>query len=649
VGREAETAELRRLVTAEQLTTLVGPGGVGKTRLAAQVARQVRADWSGGVFFVDLASLRDPDLVSTRLAEVVGIPEQPGRPTIDYIVDAFESRRLLIVLDNCEQLLDACAALSDALLQSCPDLSLLATSREPLGVEGERLFRLSPLATPEPTSSENLALIAEADAVRLFVERGALQRPGFQLDKSTAGTVAAICRALDGIPLAIELAAARLRSMSLFEIESRLADRFALLTGGNRTASKRHQTLRSLIDWSYQLLEPPEQVMLQRLSVFAGGWTLGIAEEVCGDGRLPRERIAETLGALVDKSLVEVETTGRVTRYRLLETIRHYAAERLSESGETLQVSASHAGAYLSLVEQAAPMLRTSAQADWLVRLDADIGNIRVASDTFRATADRTEDLLRLVAAQRWYWDIRGRYQEGIDLAQTALASAGPSHRAQLRDEALLCLLRLKTWSGELAGMEHPIEETLGLVRSSGDEATLSEVLSLGLYWRFIRGESGAGLASMAEESIACARRSGDQHTLGRVLAIASIGLLPRDAVFAGHQEAVDIFRSIGDRHWLGVALNNLASVEIDAGMVVPARAHLQEAVGIVTQFLGDSSMLAMLILNSGTLAVLEGDLAAAARHFAESFGMAERVGSRSVRAISIGCGSSGVTMRRVG
>lgn len=638
IGRDTEATEVGRLVATTPLTTLVGPGGVGKTRLAIRIAHEAMADLPDAAWFVDLAPVRDPDLVPTRVAEVLGIPEQPGRPTLDYIVDALQSRRALVVLDNCEHLVDSCAAVSDTLMQRCPDLHVLATSREPLRVEGEHLFRLAPLATPEPALGESLAVVGRSEAVRLFVDRASQQRPDFELDDTTAGAVAAICRTLDGVPLAIELAAARLRAMSVFEVETRLADRFSLLSAGTRTASKRHQTLRSLIDWSYETLEPAEQALFRRLSVFAGGWSLETAEQVCPSVDLGAERVAETLGALVDKSLVDMQPGERITRYRLLETIRQYAAERLLASGETTTVCLAHASAYLSVVAQAEPNLRGSAQTEWLAGLDADLANIRVAAGTLVAATDRTEELLRLVAAQRWYWDIRGRYQEGINLTESALRLPSSSLPVGLRARALLSLLYLKTWSGDLATETQRLEEGIETARSIGDDTLLSEFLSLSIYSSYIRGDSGPHLARMAEESVACARRTGDKHTLGRVLAIATIGFDPRqrDLIAGAHQEAVDLFRDIGDRHWLGVALNNQASLEMDAGMVAQARGHLEEAISIVMEFLGDSSMLAMLLLNSGTLAVVDRDWAAAYGHFARAYEMAERVGSRAVRAASV-------------
>ena len=329
VGRAVELAELRVLVSGgSRLVTIAGPGGIGKSRLALQVAADALDGPGDGVWLAELAPVAEPELVPRTAAAALRISDAPGRPMLETVVDAIGDRELLLILDNAEQVLEAVAELAAAVIRSCPRVCLLVTSREPLGISGEHVFRVPGLAVP-PADLADPARLTAFESVQLFVEHAALHQRGFIVDDTSAAAVAAICVRLDGIPLALELAAARLSSLSAPEISARLDQRFRLLTTGNRTALPRHQTLRALIDWSYDLLSPDEQTVLKRLSVFAGGWTLEAAEAVARGGAVEEWQVLDLLAALVGKSLVQAEVIDGATRYRLLETIRHYAAERL--------------------------------------------------------------------------------------------------------------------------------------------------------------------------------------------------------------------------------------------------------------------------------------------------------------------------------
>ena len=368
VGRAAELAELRSLVAGgSRLVTITGPGGIGKSRLALQVAADALDGAGDGVWLVELAPVADPELVARTVAAVLGVREEPGQPMLDTLAEAIGDRYLLVVLDNAEHVLGAAAKLADTLLRCCPRASLLVTSREPLGISGEHVFRVPPLPVP-PADLAAPGRLAAFESVQLFTERALLHRQGFAVDDANAAAVAAVCARLDGIPLALELAAARLGSLSVPEISSRLDQRFRLLTGGSRTALPRHQTLRALIDWSYDLLNPEEQAVLDRLSVFMGGWTLEAAEAVTSAGDTGEWQVLDRLAALVDKSLVQAEESNGSTRYRLLETVRQYAAERLAlpPGSELNQARAAHRDHYLHLVETADPHLRGPDEAAWL-------------------------------------------------------------------------------------------------------------------------------------------------------------------------------------------------------------------------------------------------------------------------------------------
>ena len=428
VGRAGELAELRSLVLGgSRLVSVVGPGGIGKSRLAVQVAAGVVDGAGAGVWLVELAPVAGPELVARTVAAVLRVREEPGRPVLDTVAEAVGDRCLLVVLDNAEHVLGAVAKLADVLLRCCPRVCLLVTSREPLGVGGERVFRVRPLPVP-PADLAAPGALAAFESVQLFAERGVLHRRGFVVDEGNAGAVAAVCVRLDGIPLALELAAARLGSLSVREISARLDQRFRLLTGGSRTAVPRHQTLRALIDWSYDLLNPAEQLVLDRLSVFAGGWTLEAAEAVTAGGGAGGWQVLDQLAALVGKSLVQADETRGATRYRLLETVRDYAAERLAgrAGSEVARTRAAHRDHYLSLVETAGVRLRGPDEAGWLDRLEAEFDNIRAALAFSLADPDSAEPGLRLAAGLHWFCNMRGH---GVEVLEALNAPARATRR----------------------------------------------------------------------------------------------------------------------------------------------------------------------------------------------------------------------------
>jgi predicted ATPase/class 3 adenylate cyclase len=429
IGREVELAEVRALVGGSRLVTLTGAGGAGKTRLALQVAAGL-ADGSGdGVWLADLAPLGDPDLVAVTVADVLGVRLEPGRPVLGTLVEAVGGRSLLVLLDNCEHLIDACAKVADALLRGCPNLALLATSREPLGIGGERVHRVPSMGTPADGDAADA--IQASEAVQLLADRAASHGVPLAWDEPAAELVGRICRRLDGIPLALELAAARLRVMPAAELEARLDERFALLTGGSRAALPRQQTLRAMVDWSWELLAPAERAVLARLSVFAGGFGLPAAEAVAAGRDVHAGEVLGHVGALVDKSLVQFGGTGSGPgRYRLLETVRQYAAGRLDAQGPAAAdaIQAAHRDYYLAVAEAAAPQLVAADQAQWLDRLDAELGNLRAAI-AFSLTQPDPGPGLRLAASLRVYWKARGHAAEGADALRALLDAPAAQER----------------------------------------------------------------------------------------------------------------------------------------------------------------------------------------------------------------------------
>ncbi|MGH3398519.1 MAG: ATP-binding protein, partial [Streptosporangiaceae bacterium] len=453
VGRERELEELRQFARGMRAVTLCGAGGIGKTRLLLRLLAALADDYPDGTWFVELGDLRQAELVVSRVATAIGVAEEPGVPLIDTLTDALRTRRLLLALDNCEHLIGACASLCQRLLAGSPGLQVVATSREALRVAAEAVWQVPPLALP-PAGLTSAADLAAYDAVRLFADRAAAAVPGFSLGPANVSSVVAVCRALDGLPLAIELAAARVRVLSVDQIASRLSDRFHLLTTGDRTAPPRQQTLRAAIDWSYDLLSEPEQVLMRRMSVFSS-FALEMAEQVCADEQLPAPEILDLLAGLAEKSLVEVEPDMLAqARYRMLETIREYAAARLDAAGETGEMRRRMAAYSLAVAEQnmSVGMALTpgpwSARVDVFRRYDAEAGNVREVLRWCRARGD-IERGLRISTAISPCWIVRGSFAEGAEWIDTFLAAAGDEVPAAMRGAALIARGQLALAAGD--------------------------------------------------------------------------------------------------------------------------------------------------------------------------------------------------------
>ncbi|MDQ5827477.1 MAG: AAA family ATPase, partial [Chloroflexota bacterium] len=379
IGREKELAELRRLLESNRLLTLTGAGGCGKTRLALAAADELVETFEDGVWLVDLAPLADPSLVPQAVASTLGVREQPGRSPTETLSDYLASKKVLLVLDNCEHLIEACAELAESLLRSCPELWVLATSREALGVAGEVAWPVPSLALPDLRRTPNIEGLSRYESARLFVERTEAVKPTFSLTEQNAPSVVKICYRLDGIPLAIELAAARTKVLSVEQISERLDDCFRILAAGSRTTIPRQRTLHATMDWSHELLSEQERALFRRLSVFAGGFSLEATESVCAGEDLEHYGVLELLSHLVDKSLIMVAEQDGEARYRLLETVRQYGREKLDESGEEAELGRRHAGYFVGLAEKAERELSGPDQARWLTLMETEHDNLRAA------------------------------------------------------------------------------------------------------------------------------------------------------------------------------------------------------------------------------------------------------------------------------
>ena len=637
VGRKTEMDEVRALLERSRLVTLAGAGGVGKSRLAVQLAADLLDGSGNGVWLVELAPLSDPDLVPRELASVLSVRDEPGRPVLDSVIDVLRDRNLLLVLDNCEHLIDACAKVAGGILQSCPGIAILATSREPLGIDGEQLYRVPSLSLPPPDGVEAIDGLRASEAMQLFVARAAGRDRAFALDGANAAAVVSICRRLDGIPLALELAAARLGALSAADIEARLDDRFRLLTSGSRTALARQRTLRAMVDWSYELLTEPERTVLARSSVFAGGLTLNSAEVVCAGRDIEAVEVVDLLVSLVDKSLMQADTPSSVVRYQLLETIRQYAHEKLAERGETEGVRRSYALSFLALAEEAAPHLKGPEQAEWLDRLDHERDNLRAAAAHLLADPDATDEALRLGIALRRYWDIRGPLGEAVDTLDAALNRSESQGATSLRAEALAAAAEVDVRAGLTTRSRLRAEEGLVIARQIGQPGLTSDLLSSVVFAAFRQGDQSPSIFRCADEAVELARTTGDPDLTGFALAMRAVLLQVNDppGVRADLAEALSMFRVAGDRRWTGIVLNNLSVHEIGDGDLAAARAHLEEAIAIAKD-IGDFSRFPLLGFNLGVVECLEEDHQAARGSFTDVLFHANKLGARTQVALAI-------------
>ncbi|SFH53255.1 Predicted ATPase [Actinopolymorpha cephalotaxi] len=673
VGRDAELRSLGKLLTEERLVTVVGSGGAGKTRLALELAARTTPRPAEETWFVELAAIAEPGEVPQAVLSTLGVRDLallassqltgaqletvPVRDPVTVLVEAFRAKQILLILDNCEHLVDAAAALTDRLLGACPGLRVLATSREQLGVPGERLYPIPPLGLPpEPelaetnpdgpahglghpvssdlATSDQVAAALAYPAVRLFADRAVAVRPEFEVTPDTLGSVVEICRRLDGIPLAIELAAARLRSLSVGQIAARLDDRFRLLTAGRRTVLARHQTLRAVVEWSWDLLDEPERILLRRLAVFHGGATLEFAELICADdvdcagdsdapaaagGDLPRDAVLDVLAALVDKSLVDAVLdrprggfgdtgTGEV-RYRLLETVRAYGLERLTEAGESQAMHAAHAQCFARLVEEGVPYLRGGLQVEWMARLRAEHDNVLAAMRT--AVDSGNADLaVRLVAGFSWFWFLEGHRAAASNWTRAALGVPGdapPGPRALLLMLAGFGYLT----AGDPDACKRSLREALALVDAPGSRIR-DEFPELGLLESMALTFEGDGEAGRRRlEAVFPALRPWGQAMAKLFLGNMEDNAGDTDAAEAHLLSSLDRFTELGDRWGRASALRSLAGLWGRAGGHARSISAREEALALLRELGSDADLPLALTQIAGDRA-RSGDLAGA-------------------------------------
>jgi non-specific serine/threonine protein kinase len=648
VGRQQEMEEVRQLISSSRLVTLTGPGGCGKTRLALQVGDTLVDEFSDGVWLIEFGSLTDPELVLREIALVLGVREEQERALMSVLLDHLRKKNHLLLFDSCEHVVEACAETAETFLRSCDQLRILATSREPLNVAGEATWIVPSLSFPGKDDQQSLDSLIDYDAVRLFVERAALRSvPSFELTEENAQTVVQVCRRLDGIPLALELAAARLKALTLEELASRLDDCFHLLTAGSRTALPRHQTLRATIDWSYDLLHGDEKVMLRQLSGFAGGWTLEDAEAICQpspDAFLPSsqessiqgENVVDLHSNLTEKSLVSMERKDGTARYRMLETVRDYAREKLGKSGEESAVRDRHLEIFMKFAEKAEPMLNSN-EMIWLEQLDAELDNIRRATEWSLVagkendSADsvaRVEAGLRTLSALPWYLDRRNR-SEHIERLLQLLSLPAANRKTTWRSKALNAAGFLHWLSGEYDKAEALMLEALSISRELGDDRNVVwAVRSLGAVADF-KGDYEAA-RSYLEESVRLARHMGTEGLFDVAWSLTFLGDVylyheELEEAESAYKEGLDLLRELGSQNVGAYGARRLGHLALRQGNLGEAAELFSESL-LLNQAVGHRGGIAGSLTAFAGLASTTGNAVRASKLFGAADALLELI-----------------------
>jgi predicted ATPase/DNA-binding SARP family transcriptional activator len=635
IGREKEVEEIIRLVKKNRLVTLTGPGGVGKTRLAIQASDKLLSERKDDVWWVDLAPLTVDTLVPQAVAHVLGVRESLNQPLNESVKNFLRERQLLLVLDNCEHVITACAQLVDELLAHCAHLRILGTSREALGITGEMVHQVPTLTLPQVPRLTLTDLLMEYEGIRLFVERASTVDSSFVLTDQNAAAVLQICQRLDGIPLALELAAARTKLLTVEHIAERLNDRFNLLTQGSRTALPRQQTLRATIDWSYDLLPEEARLLFRRLSVFVGGFTLEAAEAVCSQEPLSLPAVLDLFGRLVDRSLVKVERRGEYERYRMLEIIGEYAREKLERSGETQRLHQLHRDFFIVFVEQAEPKLKGAEQFEWLDRLEIEHDNLRAAWDS--AMQNDTELALRLASALLDFWSMRGNPGEGRQWLTQLLPQTSSWGQTARRAHVLGVAGQLAYAQRDLAAAHMLLEEAVSIARISGDK----KEIALALLWlgrTAHRQHDEQTAQAFTEECLTIYQELQDRWGIAM-----AIYILAGVAAAQGHHpeaeerymQSLATFQELGDKFRMGFTFNGLGELARLLGDYERARRFYEEDIAILRQQRSPAALVTPLV-NQAWVSLHGSDTPKAKAAFEESLKLSKEYGNRNGMTLSL-------------
>lgn len=637
VGREAEIRALGDQLKRVRLLTLTGPGGVGKTRLALQVAAECSDQFAHGVWFIELAALSQPALVAQRVATTLGLQEPAGRTILEVLRDYLRDKDVLILLDNCEHLIDACAQMGDALLRAAPRLEILATSRQALGITGETVYPVPSLSFPghdylpgTVAGDDRVQALNQFEAVRLFIERARALQPSFTVNSANAAALVEICQRLDGIPLALELAAARVKGLTVEQIARRLEDRFRLLTTGSRTAMAHHQTLQATIEWSYSLLEDSERVLLQRLSVFAGGWTIEAAEQICAGETLEGGDVLDVLLRLVDKSLVVVEQQGQAARYHFLETIHQFARDRFDASGKAgvERVRNRHLEYFLDFVDEQDRTLRGAEQEETLASIDRELDNLRAAL-VWAAQSDNAEVELRLASGLWRYWRVRSYFSEGRDWLEKALRRSERASKG-VRARAMLGAGSLANYQADYVRAGELLEQSLELHRELRDRSGTAYCLNLLSHGQMMLGDVAAAHRSL-DESLTIFRALGDRRGMGYALYfLGALYEASDDSATALPilEESLTHLRATGDTWWVGNALIQLGWGINRLGDPARALQVFGKALEISVQF-GDTRGQARALQYSAEAKCSQGEFLSARNQYREALKLLQAIGDK--------------------
>ena len=614
IGREKEVEQIKKRLEKNRLVTLTGSGGVGKTRLSIQVARELLSQYPNGAWLVELAPIVDPALVTQTVCAALDVTPQGNTPALNVLTDYLKQKKLLLVVDNCEHLIDACAQLCETLLHACPELRIITSSREALGIDGENAYRVPSLSLPNPDDKSEM--IETSEAVKLFIERANTVLPEFEFTETNAPVVAQICQRLDGIALAIELAASRVKILNVERIAARLDDAFRLLTGGSRTALPRQQTLRALIDWSYNLLTEEERIALRTLSVFVGGWTLEAAESVCEDSNM-----LDLLTHLVDKSLVAVDREhGDEPRYFLLETIRQYAREKLAESNETGPVRDRHLSYFLSLAERAEPEVRGPEQLIWFDRLELELDNFRTALEWSLEKGEKGTEAGLQLASSLWWFSFMRHFQDQGRLLKQALSVSNASTDPVKRARALVRLAWVNFYDAVAS------DEGLALARSLGAAGRESVAFALlgKAAWSIYQADYASGKL-LAEKSLKLYRELGEQWGMCETLTWLGLGLLNKgdyQQAIAPLEEGLALARQTQDPNEIAFALWQLGRAAMPRKDYAQATRFMTESLAIYKE-LKVYGGVTFLLNDLGKAALEEGDDQRAIFHYKEFLALA--------------------------